>query len=57
MKDHPKPRVRFCWVCGKKLWGNHHVEVIIDEHLRILHETCYEDIKRTNEYLINMEGG
>lgn len=37
-----KPRVRFCWHCGKKLWGNHHVEKTIDGHRRILHKQCWK---------------
>jgi len=35
-----KPRLRFCWHCGKQLYGNHHVELIIDEYPRILHKSC-----------------
>ena len=35
-----KPRVRFCWACGRRLWGRHHVERIIDGHSRILHKSC-----------------
>jgi len=35
-----KPRIRFCWECGRKLWGNHYVEMEIDGHKRILHKTC-----------------
>jgi hypothetical protein len=31
-----KPRVRFCWECGAKLYGNHFKEV--DEH--IVHKNC-----------------
>lgn len=35
-----KPRVRFCWLCGNKLRGNHHVEKVVDGHTRILHKSC-----------------
>lgn len=35
-----KPRVRFCWDCGKKLYGNHFAEKLIDGHIRILHKGC-----------------
>lgn len=41
-ENHIKPRVKFCWECGNKLWGNHHTEAIIEGHPRILHETCYK---------------
>lgn len=42
MKHHKKPRVKFCWHCGRKLWGRHHVELFIDGHDRTLHESCRE---------------
>jgi len=34
------PRVRFCWLCGKKLRGNSFAERDVDGHVRILHLTC-----------------
>lgn len=35
-----KPRVRFCWHCGAKLYGNHYKEEEIDGFKRIVHKTC-----------------
>lgn len=35
-----KPIVKFCWDCGKKLWGNHHVIKNIDGYPRTLHKQC-----------------
>lgn len=35
-----KPRIRFCWECGRKLWGNHFVEIGVDGFLRIMHKSC-----------------
>lgn len=35
-----KPRTRFCWLCSRQLQGNHHVEMVIDGHSRILHKDC-----------------
>jgi hypothetical protein len=35
-----KPRVRFCWNCGKKLYGNHFKEVEVDGYKKIVHKTC-----------------
>jgi len=35
-----KPRVQFCWECGRKLWGNHFVEIEVDGFLRIMHKSC-----------------
>lgn len=46
-----KPRVRFCWYCGNKLWGNHFVEAEVDGHKRILHKRCYKDME--NDYWEN----
>ena len=40
--------VRFCWLCGNKLWGNHKEELTIDLHSRTLHKSCAEIVK--NEY-------
>lgn len=43
-----KPRVNFCWICDRKLQGNHFVEKNIpklsgDDIPRILHKQCYRD--------------
>jgi hypothetical protein len=35
-----KPRVRFCWECGKKLYGNHFKEIEVDGYKKIVHKTC-----------------
>ena len=35
-----KPKVKFCWECGNKLWGNQHVLKRIDGEVRTLHITC-----------------
>ena len=43
VKNFGKPRAKFCWVCGRKLRGNHFIEKRIDEHLRICHKSCGED--------------
>ena len=40
MATRVKPRVPFCWWCGRKLWGWCHREVEIDGHKRILHGIC-----------------
>ena len=33
-------RVKFCWECGHKLWGNHRVKKMIDGEIRTLHKSC-----------------
>ena len=38
----PKSRVKFCWYCGRRLWGNHHIEAEIDGHVRIAHKQCHK---------------
>lgn len=43
MSKKPKPRVRFCWVCSKKLYGSiHFVEVVYkkDGLAKIVHKVC-----------------
>lgn len=40
-----KPRVRFCWECGRKLWGNHHVILNIQGYDRTLHKQCGNQYK------------
>jgi hypothetical protein len=42
-----KPRVRFCWECGRKLWGNHFVEAKVEGHMRILHKKCFKERQRS----------
>lgn len=51
-----KPRVRFCWECGKKLYGNHHRVRIVDAHERILHKQCAERIDEGFRGLAEGEG-
>ncbi len=41
-----KPRVRFCWYCSRKLWGNKYTEDKIDGYSRIFHKSCHETFKR-----------
>ncbi len=47
-KPEGKPRVRFCWVCSKQLYGNHHREVIYkgDNRPKIVHVAC---VKKVND--------
>ena len=53
-----KPRVRFCWLCSKKLYGNHHREMLVDEHMRILHKRCAKQIEDEQEdYAADLEPG
>jgi hypothetical protein len=39
-----KPRVNFCWECGKKLRGNSYAELWIDGYTRTLHKSCTKDL-------------
>ncbi len=48
--------VKFCWVCSKKLWGNHKEELVIDGHTRTLHKTCARDVKREYDYKKDSDG-
>lgn len=48
-------KVRFCWLCGKKLYGNHSEMLTIDRHFRTLHKTCAKEVKK--EYDFKKEDG
>lgn len=50
-----KPSVSFCWACSRKLYGNHHEEILVDEHMRILHKQCAKYIKEGREDLIRVK--
>lgn len=41
-EENIKPRVRFCWECGRKLRGNYFVEVKFEGHNRIMHKQCWK---------------
>jgi hypothetical protein len=45
-----KKNVRFCWICGKKLWGNHSETLTIDNHPRTLHKTCAKKVKSEYDF-------
>ena len=40
-----KPRVSFCWECGRKLWTHRYALMQVEGHERILHIQCAKDIK------------
>lgn len=46
LKTEPRrrPPYRFCWLCGKQLYGNGAFfdERVIEEHVRVLHKACAE---------------
>ena len=37
-----KPRLRFCWVCSRKLRANFHRVAIVNGHEVIVHADCAE---------------
>lgn len=37
--------VKFCWHCGRKLYGGKGVGKFIEGHFRVLHKQCLEDIE------------
>ncbi len=43
-KRNKKPRVRFCWECGKQLRGNHHKEVFYQGYWRVCHKSCADQL-------------
>lgn len=52
-----KPRVRFCWECGRQLWGNHCIEAMVNGNHTILHKDCFNHLKkfRENDSIITIE--
>lgn len=42
MRRAARPRVMFCWLCGKRLRGHSREEREIDGHVRTLHKECSE---------------
>jgi hypothetical protein len=52
MKNEKKPRVRFCWECGRKLNGNHFAEMVVDGYSKVLHKSCAKLIQEGKRELI-----
>lgn len=50
MKTHPKPRVKFCWHYGRKLYGRHHAVLVVDGYPRTLHESCVKEVQADPDY-------
>ena len=46
-----KMRIRFCWLCGKQLYGNHSAMLKIDGHLRTLHKACDKAVKSGTHFI------
>ena len=56
LKQVKKSKVNFCWECGKKLYGNHRTEMIIDGHKRTLHKQCAKVYQRFIEVKYEIKG-
>lgn len=39
-------KIKFCWLCGNKLWGNSSKLLTVDGHERTFHKKCAKDIER-----------
>jgi hypothetical protein len=48
-------KIRFCWLCGRKLQGNYYAEIEVDAHIRILHKSCAKiaNTEAAEEYLFS----
>lgn len=46
-----KPRIKFCWHCSRKLYGNHFAEWTPkeDEIPRTVHKECKKDLQRMSK--------
>jgi hypothetical protein len=49
-------KVKFCWLCGNKLYGNHKELLVIDYHERTLHKQCAKTIKEELDYSKKEDG-
>ncbi len=41
--------VKFCWHCGRRLRGNHHIELMIHGYMRTLHKSCVDGWKSRHD--------
>jgi hypothetical protein len=49
--------VRFCWLCGNKLWGNNKGEKLtVDRHERVLHKQCAKEVKKGYDFRRDKDG-
>ena len=39
-----KPRVNFCWQCGKKLREHHHKIIVVDNFEKVVHKSCAKEL-------------
>jgi len=39
----PPRGIRFCWVCGRQLRGNHHVVRYVEDREYVVHKRCADD--------------
>ena len=37
-----KRKIKFCWYCGRKLYGNIYATKVVEGYERILHKQCKE---------------
>ena len=45
MADKIKPRLRFCWHCGRQLQANYFAEYSADDgNIYIVHKQCFESL-------------
>lgn len=47
----PKMKVRFCWLCGKQLYGNHKELLMVDSHERTFHKACANTVKKGQDFV------
>ena len=43
-------KVRFCWLCGKKLRGTYCQELTIDNYPRTLHIQCAKEVEKEFDF-------
>lgn len=48
--------VRFCWLCGNKLYGNHRELLEIDSYPTTLHKQCAKTVRTEYDFKKVREG-
>lgn len=48
-----EPRVKFCWLCARKLRGNHFAEVEHGGRLLVFHKACAERVGKMHGHEVD----
>ena len=46
-----KNKIKFCWLCGKRLQGISFEKLTVDEYPRIFHKACAKYIEKSCDFI------